>query len=147
MPINYKEYPPDWKEIRARILVRADDCCEFCGLANKAEGYRLMIQDPHGKWVWLEGVLIPNKQFFKDKFYRKQELLDKSYAYFIQMFKVIERKTRIVLTIAHLDHDKENWKVKDERLRALCQLCHLMYDVGHKQDKRRKKSRMNSTII
>ena len=35
---------------------------------------------------------------------------------------------RIVLTIAHMDHDKANWDVKDTRLRAWCQRCHLRYD-------------------
>ena len=35
----------------------------------------------------------------------------------------------IVLTIAHLDHDKENWDVPDDRLAALCQACHLKYDL------------------
>ena len=38
-----------------------------------------------------------------------------------------------MLTIAHLDHDKENWAVKDERLKALCQRCHLRYDSEHHQ--------------
>jgi 5-methylcytosine-specific restriction endonuclease McrA len=36
--------------------------------------------------------------------------------------------SKVVLTIAHLDHDPENWDVKDERLAALCQKCHLAYD-------------------
>lgn len=37
--------------------------------------------------------------------------------------------TKIVLTIAHLDHDKENHEVSDDRLAALCQRCHLLYDM------------------
>lgn len=36
--------------------------------------------------------------------------------------------SRVVLTIAHLDHDEENWDVEDDRLAALCQRCHLRYD-------------------
>lgn len=36
--------------------------------------------------------------------------------------------TFVVLTIAHLDHDSENHNVKDERLAAYCQACHLKYD-------------------
>jgi len=32
------------------------------------------------------------------------------------------------LTIAHLDHDRDNFDVFDERLAALCQKCHLNYD-------------------
>lgn len=35
-------------------------------------------------------------------------------------------QTRIVLTIAHLDHTPEN--CAPENLRALCQRCHLNYD-------------------
>jgi len=138
MPINYKEYPPEWKEIRERILKRADDCCEFCGLPNYEEGYRIMIQNENGKWIWLEGVLCFNPRHFKEKYYRKQILLDGSSAYFVQNLKVSKRKTKIILTIAHLDHDKENWEIKDGRLAALCQLCHLMYDVGHKSEKRKR---------
>ena len=38
--------------------------------------------------------------------------------------------SKVILTIAHLDHDPENWKVSDERLRSLCQKCHLGYDKG-----------------
>jgi len=37
--------------------------------------------------------------------------------------------SRVVLTIAHLDHDSTNWEVKDERLKAMCQRCHLGYDL------------------
>ena len=33
-PENKARYPKDWKQIRARILERAHDCCEFCGVRN-----------------------------------------------------------------------------------------------------------------
>ncbi len=36
--------------------------------------------------------------------------------------------TQVVLTIAHLDQDPENWDVTDDRLMAMCQRCHLNYD-------------------
>lgn len=42
MPIkkeNKNRYPKDWKQIRASILRRADDKCEFCGVENHT--YRL----------------------------------------------------------------------------------------------------------
>lgn len=39
-----------------------------------------------------------------------------------------KRKVRIVLTVAHLDHNAHDWSVPDERLAALCQRCHLNYD-------------------
>ena len=42
------------------------------------------------------------------------------------------KKVKVVLTIAHLDHDETNLSVRDERLKAMCQLCHLRYDAKEK---------------
>lgn len=36
MPCDYSKYPGDWPQIRARILERAGNRCEWCG----AENYR-----------------------------------------------------------------------------------------------------------
>lgn len=33
-PENKKRYPANWKEIRAAILKRACNRCEFCGIEN-----------------------------------------------------------------------------------------------------------------
>lgn len=33
-PENKKRYPSNWKDIRAIILERAHNCCEFCGVEN-----------------------------------------------------------------------------------------------------------------
>lgn len=38
---------------------------------------------------------------------------------------------RVVLTIAHLDHDLS--RNDDANLRALCQRCHNRYDIEHRQ--------------
>lgn len=38
-------------------------------------------------------------------------------------------KGRIVLTVAHLDHTPAN--CADDNLKAMCQRCHLRYDVEH----------------
>lgn len=35
MPINYKDYPDNWKEIRKAILSRAGNRCELCNAMNK----------------------------------------------------------------------------------------------------------------
>jgi 5-methylcytosine-specific restriction endonuclease McrA len=37
--------------------------------------------------------------------------------------------SKVVLTIAHLDHTPEN--CADDNLRAWCQRCHLAYDAQH----------------
>jgi len=111
MPIDYSKYPPDWKERRARILSRANNKCEFCGVENHSFG----VRDSKGKFYLLEGMELE--------------------AAFIDGDKIIH----IVLTIAHLDHDESNWNVQDDRLAALCQKCHLNYDVQEKL--RRMKSK------
>ena len=114
MPIDYKKYPPNWKtEIRPRILKRANNCCEFCGVANNDMGYR----DEEGEFFALHPSFA-NQVFLEDTGY-----------------KLI----KIVLTIAHLDHDEGNHDVKDDRLAALCQKCHLTYDASEKARRRRRK--------
>jgi 5-methylcytosine-specific restriction endonuclease McrA len=43
----------------------------------------------------------------------------------IENYAINPRGSKVVLTIAHLDHDPENWNVTDDRLKALCQKCHF----------------------
>ena len=31
MPIDYRDYPPEWPELRAAVLARAGNCCEGAG--------------------------------------------------------------------------------------------------------------------
>ena len=50
----------------------------------------------------------------------------------------LHNKKKIVLTIAHLDHDEQNWDVKYDRLAALCQKCHLRYDAPEKARRRKE---------
>lgn len=42
--------------------------------------------------------------------------------------------SKVVLTVAHLDHTPEN--VDDSNLRAMCQGCHLHYDRDHHAETR-----------
>jgi len=83
-PENKSRYPKNWKEIRQRILKRANNRCEFCGIEN---------------------------------------------------YIIKENGSRVVLTIAHLDHTPEN--CTDDNLRALCQKCHNSYDRQHRNETRR----------
>jgi len=41
---------------------------------------------------------------------------------------------RVVLTVAHLDHTPEN--CDDNNLKAMCQRCHLRYDIDHHRETR-----------
>lgn len=34
MPIDYKKYPKNWQEIRAKVLKRAGNSCELCPAIN-----------------------------------------------------------------------------------------------------------------
>ena len=113
MPCDYSKYPADWKAIRARILARAADQCEHCGLRNHATIFRYKA-DP-AKWREPNGC--------------DQGESDPA------VYPVT-----IVLTIAHLDHDETNHAVADDRLAALCQRCHLCYDAPEKARRRQAKA-------
>lgn len=77
-PENRLRYPSQWKEIRAEILARAGNACEFCGLQNGVIGHR----DSRGVFQ----VLAP-------KGYLVQH---------IQQLHPDVRVFQIVLTIAHM---------------------------------------------
>jgi hypothetical protein len=113
MPIDYSKYPLNWHtEIRPRILKRANNKCEFCGAPNG----HLILRKRGALPDDFEILAFPHqKELFSDL---------KADLYGVDRIKA----TVVVLTIAHLDHDKENHQVTDDRLRALCQRCHLDYD-------------------
>ena len=78
-PENRRRYPPDWPEIRARILARAHDRCERCGVPN--------------------GVYRNNTT---------GEITDSPLQAEVWTFVDRDSVARIVLTIAHLDHVPEH---------------------------------------
>lgn len=131
MPIDYSRYPSDWQAIRERIMERATAPdgvarCEWCGVENHA----LIQRDPrNGERYRVLGDMEA-----------EGAVLDG------------ERVTLVVLTIAHLGtghpdgrpgdrHDKHD--CRDENLAALCQRCHLLYDlddhIRHAAETRRRK--------
>lgn len=119
MPIDYSRYPHDWKtRIVPEVLERAGNKCEKCSLANKVELWSVPVRiSINGKykikrlWITSDGDL----ERIKD----------------ISQGGEIKR-VKVVLTIAHLDHDEENHDVELSRLRAWCQYCHLNYDAKEK---------------
>lgn len=50
--------------------------------------------------------------------------------------KAVWARGKVVLTVAHLDHMPEN--VDDSNLKAMCQRCHLVYDIDHHRQTRAK---------
>jgi hypothetical protein len=107
MPCDYKKYPKNWKEIRERILKRA---------GNRCEGDEETHHDG-----WIDPCLAPNGTVVYRSTESPADWSPKEHEHYT-------RPVKIVLTIAHLDHDPENHEVADDRLRALCQRCHLRYD-------------------
>ena len=117
MPIDYKRYPKNWKsEIVPFILKRDKNRCKFCGLENGEIVKSLKI------WTKKDGRYKLKTFWFRDE------------SDFIRA-KAIgrdEKDVKVVLTVAHLDHDEENHNVSMDRLAALCQYCHLNYDAKEK---------------
>lgn len=111
-PENKKLYPKNWKEIRKDILKRANNKCEFCGIQNYSEGYRTK----DGSFIESVGVQ------------QEADILDG------------EKIIKIVLTIAHLDHNPKNNNY--DNLRALCQRCHLRHDIEQHRQSRIKNKKL-----
>lgn len=109
-PENRHRYPPDWQWIRQEILERAGHCCEFCGVADRAWGWR-------DQWGYFHYTLAALHAPFKPPFVLLAADGERR--------RIIE----IVLTVAHLDHQPENNEAKN--LRALCGGCHLNHDRRH----------------
>lgn len=113
MPIDYSRYPPTWKtEIRPRILLRAENKCEKCGRPNGSIVFAVKYR---GKTKWFPTMEEAETQ---------PKTIEGKVGRLIENPKPV----KIVLTIAHLDHDESNWDVSDARLQAMCQKCHLTYD-------------------
>lgn len=116
MPIDYKKYPKNWKtEIVPAVLKRADNKCEECALENGQIIFsiKLCVKDDKGRYkiraIW-----------FRD---RRDAVRENMWSL---------REVKVILTVAHLDHDETNHQVELDRLKALCQCCHLRYDAKEK---------------
>jgi hypothetical protein len=143
MPIDYSKYPPNWlTEIRPRILKRDKNKCKFCNVPNKRVIFRGFYVDPMTK------NNIEVYQDFDGRVFSADNsmLLFKDHHCSIDPLSGNENQKaiKVVLTIAHLDHDEWNHDVKDERLAALCQRCHLRYDAKDRAKRRAKKKYKNS---
>lgn len=112
MTFDPKQYPANWKAIRAHILERAQGKCETCGLADRC----LIIRSSKDGAKYL--VLRDDDIFYHgDEPVRLSEIADEFSGDLV----------RVVLTVAHLDHDRSH--NTDDNLKALCQRCHLQWDM------------------
>ena len=101
MPCDYKKYPANWKEIRARIQTRAGNQCEQCGVSNHA----IIIRYPDGT----------SRFPMNTEYDPADDPLGRG------------KLVKIVCTTAHLNHDTTD--NRDENLAFLCQRCHLTHDA------------------
>lgn len=120
MPIRDSEkarYPKDWKAISKRVRDAAGNRCQKCGAENGS------FVDRGAKGTTHEGLYMT----FDGRVH------DAETGEYLGMCRGSEwngeKIVRIVLTVAHLDHQPEN--CADENLRAWCQRCHLTYDAAH----------------
>lgn len=123
MPIDYSKYPPNWlNEIRPRIMKRANNTCEAEGCDFK-----------HLEYVWSIKYKGEPTEWFTHMSDAQNHRCE----------CVIPKNVKVILTIAHLDHDEENQNVQDDRLKAMCQICHLRYDAPEKARRRKEKQNQN----
>jgi hypothetical protein len=131
MPIRAEQkalYPKDWKAISQRIREREENKCKTC-------------KAPNGQVVWRSAdgtrYMLEEGQVFSA-----------ADGEFLGMCKGSEynggNMVKIVLTVAHLDHDPAN--NADDNLAALCQKCHLAYDAEHHKANANKTRRGRKAI-
>lgn len=120
MVFRAERYPADWKAIRAGVLLRANNRCEFCLAPNR----EVIARHVDGTSYMLEGGEVFDAE--------TGEFLGSARGSEYDAARLIE----VVLTVAHLDHDESNNDVTN--LRALCQRCHLTHDARDNARRRRQ---------
>lgn len=117
MPIDYSEYHPKWRLISYLIrVVRAKGRCEKCGIRNYSIIDKRDRRRPSpDQWIMFNDLL-------KRDYSRAQAMRSMGF-------------TKIILTVAHIDHDKTNNRF--ENLAAWCQKCHLTHDIKQHVENRK----------
>ena len=133
MPVDYKKYPSNWKtEIRPDILKRANNCCESCRVPN----YKYILR---GQWNGIECYQDEDGMIYDAK---TSEVIGSDYLGEVHPTNTL---IKVVLTIAHLDHDIINNDYSN--LKALCQRCHNRLDVNFRKENRKNNRNKKNGII
>lgn len=135
--MNLKDYPPDWRRISLEVRLRAEKRCECEGECGRAHV---------GRCAAINGEAGARHRD-TDEWAPILEVIDR-----VGMDgenDIFGRDTTVVLTVAHLwrgpcaEHDAADIKCGDpEHLKAMCQACHLGYDLPH-HVARRKQNRFS----
>lgn len=115
---------PEWKALRCRILERAKDNCERCGVSNG----EFILRSEDGK-TWYHETPIGDGEgavYCAETGARITKALP-----WYDFPAGDNTMVKIVLTIAHLDQDLTN--NDDKNLKALCQRCHNRHDSPYRQ--------------
>jgi len=128
MPISAdlrQYYGRAWrKDIRPRILGRAQDACECCGKPN----HRLIWTLPGGRWYCRDWKRwrAPGTELVDLRPPRERGVFvdgpDMSMSFVPLPCRIVE----IVITIAHVNQIPGD--DRDDNLAALCQFCHLWHE-------------------
>lgn len=109
-------YPDDWPEIRAAVRERSGGRCECEGECGRVHGSETD-----------EGPV-------------KERCLERNGE------RGQEMKGKVVLTLAHLDHDVGLGNHSLENLKHMCQRCHLRFDGNHRREQQRKEKSCQTTL-
>jgi hypothetical protein len=118
-------YPPNWHEISLAIRERAGQRCEECGVPNYEIG---AWADGHWWKAECKGAGCHDNPCAGEEFPCR-------YNGEVRWLKTI----RIVLTVAHLNHDPRD--CSPDNLRAWCQRHHNRYDASMRRAGIRKRAR------
>lgn len=134
-PCNYQNYHPEWKtKIRPDILKRAKNRCEFCLVENHTGVFRGFIDRQEVYQIGDGSVFAypSGERLLSDR--------DGAYAYIEPSSgNPDQQAVKVVLTIAHLDHDTANNCYSN--LAALCQKCHNRHDSKYRAKNRKETAR------
>lgn len=136
MPMQRERYPADWEAISKRIrFERAKGCCEWCGAVNGSWKVRWRDKDGPGFTFYTHAENMRDGSW-----HVWDEDEDGLCSEITEIIPALDggKPAKVVLTVAHLGtphsdgtpgdkHDKMD--VRDENLAALCQACHLRYDI------------------
>lgn len=110
MPMQRNKYPRNWDKISLAVRTEAGWKCEWC----EAPHMKVIRRADDGSFEIVEWVRETNEDLV--------EFARMSWARL-----KFHGLTRVIITTAHLDRNQAN--NARENLAALCQRCHLRYDI------------------